>query len=231
MALLPCPECGNMISEHAAMCPHCGIDRMTMMRLNGIFESIVIGETLLRINGTGATYFVPENIRVINGLGNVKNVYINANCEKIHASQVWNVENIFVDENNKNFTAVDGILYTKDLKTLVLYPNLKAEREFVLPIHTETLGYGAFKNNKFLRCLTCSKNLKEIEYHGGLKIEAGFTFIGDCNRADEIFVSMPEEVKNLMYTYEYKKFKGEATPAMQEMHDVFNRINVNFEFI
>ena len=64
MALLPCPECGNMISEHAAMCPHCGIDRMTMMRLNGNFESIVIGETLLRINGTGDTYFVPENIRV-----------------------------------------------------------------------------------------------------------------------------------------------------------------------
>jgi len=29
MALITCPECGNSISEHAPMCPHCGFPKKT----------------------------------------------------------------------------------------------------------------------------------------------------------------------------------------------------------
>lgn len=231
MALLPCPECNNMVSEHALQCPHCGIDKETMHKLRNDSESTIVGDNLIRYVASSDTYVVPDEIKEITNLSSVKNLYINAMCERINTSQVGNIENIYVDKKNKHFESVDGVLFSKDLKTLILYPNLRMDREFVIPIYTETIGYGAFKNNKYLRCLTCSRNLKEIQYKGPMKIETGFTFIGDCNRADEIFVSMPEDVKNLMYTYEYKKFKGEATPAMQEMHDVFNRINVNFEFI
>lgn len=29
MALIICPECGNSISEHAPICPHCGFPKKT----------------------------------------------------------------------------------------------------------------------------------------------------------------------------------------------------------
>lgn len=231
MALLPCPECNKMISEHALQCPHCGIDKKMIEKLRGIFESTIIGNTLLRFRGTGDTYVVPGDIKEIASINSVKNILINENCEKINCAVVGDVENIYVNKNNKFFESVDGVLYTKGLKKLLLYPNMRADTEFVLPIHTEIIGYKAFANNRFLRHLVCSKNLKEIQYQGATKIEYGFTFIGDCNRHDEIIVSMPENVKNLMFTYEYKKFIGEATPAMHELHDIFDRINVKFEFI
>ena len=231
MALLPCPECNEMISEYAQQCPHCGIDKNMMEKLRGAFESTIIGNTLIRFRGTGDTFIVPEGVKDIACISSVKNIIINESCEKINCKVVGNVENIYVNKNNKFYESVDGVLYTKGLKKLLIYPNMRADTEFVLPIHTEIIGYKAFDNNRFLRQLVCSKNLKEIQYQGSLKIECGFTFIGDCNRSDEIVVSMPENVKNLIHTYEYKKYKGETTATMREMHDVFDRINVKFEFI
>ncbi|MEI6579944.1 MAG: leucine-rich repeat domain-containing protein, partial [Eubacteriales bacterium] len=57
---------------------------------------------------------------------NLKEVFIGL---KVKAIQPWafsnciNLNKIVVDKENPNFTSLNGVLYSKDMKTLLLYPN------------------------------------------------------------------------------------------------------------
>lgn len=54
----------------------------------------------------------------------------------------YNIKEIKI-ENNDYYTAVDGILYTKDLKTLVYVPAGKTIKELIIPEGVEEIGEGA----------------------------------------------------------------------------------------
>ena len=45
MALLPCPECGKRISEHAKHCPRCGYEPPRGEGLRRIRAEVVISES------------------------------------------------------------------------------------------------------------------------------------------------------------------------------------------
>ena len=69
---------------------------------------------------------------------------------------------ITVDSGNQNFTAQDGVLYTKDMKTLVQYPNGKTGTTFTVPAGVETIGPSAFYDSK-LTGVTLPEGLLAIE--------------------------------------------------------------------
>ena len=50
---------------------------------------------------------------------------------------------ITVHADNTAFASIDGVLYTKDLTTLVKYPNAKSGSELTLPKETVRIAYGA----------------------------------------------------------------------------------------
>lgn len=54
-----------------------------------------------------------------------------------------NLASITVDAANENYTSVDGVLYTKDMTTLLAYPN-KAGTVFKVPLGTTTVEAYAF---------------------------------------------------------------------------------------
>lgn len=49
-----------------------------------------------------------------------------------------------VSASNKNYVEVDGVLFTKDLKTLIAYPNSKEDKTYTIPEGTETIDFRAF---------------------------------------------------------------------------------------
>ncbi len=52
-------------------------------------------------------------------------INIGANVTEIDGKafySCWNLENIFVDENNPNYCDIDGILYNKDMTEIICYP-------------------------------------------------------------------------------------------------------------
>lgn len=69
------------------------------------------------------------------------------------------LKEIVVDKNNKNYVVSDGVLYTKDMKTLVCYPTAKEGDSFTIPESVETLGIAS----------VYSTPLKEIIVHNGIK--------------------------------------------------------------
>ena len=70
---------------------------------------------------------------------------------------------IKVDKNNKNYTSIDGNLYTKDTKTLLLYAPGKAEESFSIPSHVEKIGSWSFYECKNLKSITIPASVKRID--------------------------------------------------------------------
>ncbi len=98
-------------------------------------------------------------------LESVEVIKIGKNVENIG---VWAFENnqslkaFEVSEENKNFCCVDGVLYTKDMKTLLFYPAAKGE-SFVIPDSVKTLRTKCFYKCSGLKSLTLPSKLKTIE--------------------------------------------------------------------
>ncbi len=65
-----------------------------------------------------------------------------------------------VNKTNKKYTTVDGVVYTKDLKTLVKCPSGKTK--ITVPGTVETIGYGAFCGCTKLEQVILPDSLKKI---------------------------------------------------------------------
>ncbi len=94
------------------------------------------------------------------------------------------LKNIDVALSNTAFTTFDGVLFTKDMKTIVCYPGAHSE-EYSLPSHTSKIGNGAFA--------TCS-SLKTVTLHDGV------TSIGDYgffNNTSLETITVPSSVSSI----------------------------------
>lgn len=111
------------------------------------------------------------------------------------------LEEIVVDEENQYYTSVDGVLYTKDKKALIAYPNGKRDKCFSVPMGTETIGVGAFGKNRWLEKIEVPqtitkigtsafwecKGLEEVRILGNITRLEKYTF-GRCKSLKEIVV-------------------------------------------
>ncbi len=94
----------------------------------------------------------------------LKNVSIGSGCTSISTVafiNAYSIDEITVAENNKNFTAVDGVLYNKDKTTLVLYPKNRSG-EFAVPDTVTTIADYAFDNAPKLTKVTIGENVKSV---------------------------------------------------------------------
>ena len=98
-----------------------------------------------------------------------------------------NLDNVEVSADNPNFTAIDGVLYSKDTKTIVQYPIGRDNTSFEIPAHVEVIGNGAFCNAISLTSVTIPAGVTGIgaEAFKGcraiteLKLPEALTVIGD----------------------------------------------------
>ena len=70
---------------------------------------------------------------------------------------------IKVADENSVYCDINGVVYTKDMETLLTYPAGKAETEFVMPESVTTIGNGAFFGCKSLTTIEISDSVKNIE--------------------------------------------------------------------
>ena len=132
--------------------------------------SIVIPESVKEI-GDRAFYYC-ENLTKIN---------IPASIEKIGFRTFVNcvsLTEIKVDEKNAVYKDIDGILYTKDGKTLVSYALGKEDISFTVPFGVEIIANGAF---------SCSQSLTSIEFSDTVTTIETNAFDGCVNLSDITF--------------------------------------------
>lgn len=120
----------------------------TIYQYDGFDSNITVPEGVVTIGKTGKNVFnygelyskVP--IHTIHLPSTVKTIvpFAFSGCKNLTA--------ITVDENNPYFCSVDGVLYSKDMKTIVAYPAGKAGTEYIVPEGVEVIGNNCFYGAK-----------------------------------------------------------------------------------
>lgn len=97
----------------------------------------------------------------------------------------YNLEKITVNENNKHFSAKDGVLFNKKKTTLIKYPVNKAGAEYKIPDSVTAVYYEAFRGNA---------NLENITF--GNKVETiGASAFDSCEKLTKVI--LPSSVKKI----------------------------------
>ena len=123
----------------------------------------------------------------------IETVYIGKDVKELRGESFVNLralKQFIVDEQNENFCAVDGVLYTKDMKTLLCCPKAyKNDKEFKVPETVEVISRSAFSDCKFEKILL-PEGLKRIESMAFLKAEN----LKEINsyKGETVYASLPE---------------------------------------
>jgi hypothetical protein len=126
------------------------------------FQSYTIGQSVT--NNTIRDIIIPTFFKGIPVIGISEHAFINnTNLENIEISEkienisinffnnCINLKNIVINENNQNYASTDGVLYNKQMDTLIYYPMGKTESSFTVPdtvIHIKSNAFidGVLKN-------------------------------------------------------------------------------------
>ena len=91
-----------------------------------------------------------------------------------------NISSFDVDENNPYYSAIDGVIFSKDLSTLVAFPTAYSNKHYVVPLGTKVIGFAAFMDS----------HIESVELPDGLiRIEADAFQGSDIRRLD-----MPDSI-------------------------------------
>ena len=138
-------------------------------------------------------------------------LHIPAGVSDVPLLDYTTVETYQVPQDHPLFQTVDGVLYSRDGKTLLVYPNARKASHFDVPFGVERIEKSAFAENDYLQSVSLPLTLKEIGwssfYHcGGLisvniplsVIELGPYAFADCVNLEKVSMSpaMEEKVRD-----------------------------------
>lgn len=69
---------------------------------------------------------------------------------------------LVIDENNTEYASIDGVLYSKDLKTIILYMPGREGESFEIPASVEKIEVYAFYQNETLKTIVIPATVREI---------------------------------------------------------------------
>jgi hypothetical protein len=75
------------------------------------------------------------------------------------------LQGITIDSRNRNFAVTDGVLFSKDMSTLVSYPAGKRAGSYTIPSSVTTIKAYAFSGNTHLTSVTIPSSVTTIERH------------------------------------------------------------------
>ncbi|MBQ8146083.1 MAG: leucine-rich repeat protein [Clostridia bacterium] len=87
--------------------------------------------------------------------------------DKSHNMNAYNtctgVQAYYTTENNTDYLSIDGVLHSKDGKTVLIYPSTKSDAEFHVADSVTTIGKLAFNGTKNLKTVILGKNVTKLE--------------------------------------------------------------------
>ena len=130
---------------------------------NGV-KYVLYNQDTLVITGDCMLYTV-ENFHACK---NVKKVFIDSNIFIFQGKEVFNeaytnLEEFEVHKDNQDHVREDGVLFSKDKKTLVAYPISKTDTTYVVPEGVENIDYAAFRNCTEIKNIILPESLIHID--------------------------------------------------------------------
>ena len=69
---------------------------------------------------------------------------------------------IDVDSQNKYYSSKEGVLFNKDMSKLILYPQSKKDKSYIIPDSVKEIDLSAFRGSTYLEKVVISKNVTNI---------------------------------------------------------------------
>ena len=145
--------------------------------------------------GSDANITVPDTIDgyevvglgdfALYSLSDIQTVSIGANLTSLGITvlaMTTALESITVDEDNKNFASIDGVLFNKEKTELICYPANKSGETYTIPYGVENIGRDAF---------IFSMNLKNVVFSDTVEY-IGTEAFAACSSLEEI--TLPNKI-------------------------------------
>ena len=161
VSLLPVIQSPMAFAEEISFdCPGGGKYIVADGVLKGDYDNECLGDVVFDDSVTTLNY--------VGLFSKVTSVTIPATVETIENQPLVSPElvSIEVDSSSENFTSIDGVLYSKDEETLILYPANKAGESYTIPDGVTTIMSYAFGCLNNLKNLTLSDSVTEVNFIG-----------------------------------------------------------------
>ena len=107
-----------------------------------------------------------------------------------------------VESTNKNYTSIDGVVFSKDKKQICFYPQNKSSNSYTIPSYVEIVGKYCFAECSTLKNISIPNSIKRLEY-------AAFA---ECIGLTEITLSTNLEVIG-DYAFNYLNIENITIPS------------------
>ena len=194
-------------------------DTLHIVGYKGKLEDLVIPEKYSNKVITGI------DPMAFSGCSQIKSVTISKNIQSISLNNrscnmnpfydCIYMKNIYVDEDNRYFTSVDGVLYNKSKTELLFYPSYKSDSSYTILDSVTKIEVGAFQRNGIVTEVILPKNIKTISKEAFLEctslqkieIPSGITEISEslfsgCKSLNDI--TLPNTIKEIKSNAFYK---------------------------
>ena len=182
-------------------------------------ESIVIPDGIEELVGTFRYATSLREVRLSDsvkslhetfyGCMSLESITIPANVEDITNAFVYcsDLKSITVDENNAKYRSIDGVLFSKDGKELLLYPSNRGESTYTIPDGVTSISNNAFYECHGLREITVPASLTNFSDTDLSQLPDIETIIVEDGNPD--FVTINEVLfsadKSILYNYPITK--------------------------
>lgn len=135
--------------------PQCGFNKYPWDSYGDSIKSVTIESGITTIPDD--LFSQKTNITTISISDTVATIGSNAffNCT--------NLQKIEVSENNATYCSIDGVLYSREIDTLLWYPSGKTDVNYTLPNSITTIASNSLTHNNFLEELIITDNCNVIE--------------------------------------------------------------------
>ena len=170
-------------------------------------KNVIFGKSVNSI-GSNAFWTCPlESVNLPDGLISIgssaiasckaTNINIPGSVSNIEENAFWYCRNVTaytVDSSNNNYCAVDGVLYTKDMTTIIRYPVAKEITTFTIPNSVTRIAKGAFHAHPGIT------SVGSVGSGANVEISDSVTVIGDrafCDCENLTNVTIPKNVTRI----------------------------------
>lgn len=115
-----------------------------------------------------------KDIYTIKDYGNCRSLEITSAQANINIRvlrKLNTLEKVVIVDGHKKYKSIDGVVYTRDGRTLVYYPISKKDHEFVIPAGVRKIRESAFAHQRYLEKIDFPDSVCTIGVHAFLECE------------------------------------------------------------
>ena len=119
-------------------------------------------EACTKLLTIGCSVFSNTNITDIYIPASVTSLFVDSIIGQSSLGTANYLTEIVVDANNQNYTSIDGILFDKNIQTLIQYPIGNTRTSYNIPSTVNLIIYSAFNGSRFLQNVNIPDSVTEI---------------------------------------------------------------------